>query len=211
MQIKLNRSKIKRPKPKYRITQQMLELRRKSIKLGNFLSRKLSRFLKDKPYFDRKIIDKYLAKNYPKEIREFEMLVTELNKEEFKEAYNENLADVEYKAFEGDKNAWLKLLRWDISYLEYEQLRKNIYEEHTWKSNNEDDIYSSFLEEIAHIISHPKLFHRNVKIDDYYAWFIMHYDKNKTWDENKVEMQRYFDEEIEFDERQLRRIGLKKK
>ena len=108
--------------------------------------------------------------------KELQSLGISLNKERFKAATGEDLASVENKAkISGDLNSWLLLLKWNMQYLEDNQLRALIYAAH--KRRDASDV--RFLEEIAHIITTPR--ESNGKGDkDKFVRLLENYDAEKS-------------------------------
>jgi len=150
--------KTERPKPKFKTSLKLRKIAAEMIAVHTALREITINYNKHK--------NKPKSKNCKKAIKAFDKrpeledrfnhLITEHNKERFNVAYGVKLDDIERAARgEGDRNAWLKLLRWRIDYLENKQLRAIIYTAH--RENDE-----SFLKEIAHIIKKPLRPHGNI-------------------------------------------------
>jgi len=176
MQLDLKKFKVKRPKPKFQLTEKIIELTQKYIPLQKKIFFEFNKRYSKTPYANPKKIMEMLKDENPNLFKTVNALGLELEKEKFKEAYGEDLTSVEMKAFTGDRSSWLKLLKWDITYLEDKRLREMIYEE----SNKKDSL---FLEEVGKIISKPKRFHASVRRENY-TQFILTYDPEKSIDKN---------------------------
>lgn len=156
--------KIERPKPKLRTSPLLRKIGSELIAVNKELRELIVNYNKHKNYPESKDFKKALKAYDKKPALEdkFKQLISDHNKERFKQAYGDELNDIERAAIvERNKNAWLKLLRWSIDYLENKQLRAMIY-----KAHKEKDI--NFLKEVAHIIGTPLKPHGNVN--------------NKLWD-----------------------------
>lgn len=156
-----------------------------------------------------------------KEFDEINSLEKEFNKEWFKVCYGEGMEDVEKKALEGNKNSWLKLLRWDIEYLKHEKLLKlicdayllgSLPEEILPRESRDNKIVSQrFLEEVARVIADQSKFHKSTKVKAL-MWLMYNYEPEKTYENLLTAMQKDLPKEERFkEERHLRKLGLRKK
>ncbi|MHC4183647.1 MAG: hypothetical protein ACYSR0_09885, partial [Planctomycetota bacterium] len=122
----------------------------------------------------------------------------DLNKEKFKVAYGKSRKSVEEDAtLNGNKNAWLMLLKWNIKYLEHKPLRDTIYQAHKDKN-------IQFLDEISHIINTPLKPHGRVN-KELYSLIHKLFDENKS--KKEIIQEVYNKLSINIDHKQLKRMG----
>jgi hypothetical protein len=174
--VTLRLTKIEKPKPQYKLTAEIIKLIQEVRPLQKKIFFEFNKRFAKTPGVDPEKIMEALYDENPDLFKQVDALEKKREKEQFKIAYKEDFTSVKTKALKGDKNSWLKLLRWDVSFLEYKQLREIIYEEST--KNN-----SSFLEEIGKIISKPRRFHAGLKIEKF-TEFILNYNPEKSVDKN---------------------------
>jgi hypothetical protein len=161
---------IERPRIRVKTSHRVIELADKWCSKNKELRRLQENYDAHKNWPDSRELEKAIQgmqERAPRLRKELRTLAMELNEEKFKAVMGEDMARLRKRAKgAGDKNSWLMLLRWDIEYLEDDQLRYTIYDAH--QKMTDYAIKSLFLVGVQHLLEKAlkKVNKKPVEVED---------------------------------------------